>query len=114
MNPDPNPATLIRSLIQTGRVEAEILRLTEACGPEKSICPSEVARALDTEWQKLTSAVRRAAIRLAEAGRIDILRKGRRVEPRGVKGVIRLRIAKLGIAKLVAANVDAATQGSTR
>ena len=77
-----------------GRIEAAILRLTEACGADKSICPSEVARALDPEWQKLSSAVRRAAIRLAEAGRIDILRKGKRVEPVGVKGVIRLRIGQ--------------------
>lgn len=75
------------------RIDAEILRLTAACGPDKSICPSEVARALDPEWQKLSPAVRRAAIRLAEAGTIDILRKGRRVAPAGVKGVIRLRIA---------------------
>lgn len=77
-----------------GRIEAEILRLTEARGQDKSICPSEVARALDPEWQKLSSAVRRAAIRLAETGRIDILRKGKRVEPAGVKGVIRLRIGQ--------------------
>ena len=75
-------------------IEAEILRLTESRGPDKSICPGEVARALDPEWQKLSSAVRRAAIRLAETGRIDILRKGRRVEPAGVKGVIRLRIGQ--------------------
>jgi hypothetical protein len=74
-------------------IEAEILRQVEARGPDKSICPSEVARTLDLEWQKLSLAVRRAAIRLAKAGQIDILRKGRRVEPEGVKGVIRLRIA---------------------
>jgi hypothetical protein len=74
------------------RIAEEILRQTEARGPDKSICPSEVARALDPEWQKLMTAVRRAAIRLAEQGRIDILRKGRPVPPDGVKGVIRLRL----------------------
>lgn len=73
-------------------IEAEILRQVAARGPDKSICPSEVARVLDPEWQKLSLAVRRAAIRLAQAGRIDILRKGKRVAPEGVKGVIRLRI----------------------
>ena len=85
------------NLVQSGRIEAEILRRTEALGADKSICPSEVTRALDPEWQKLSSAVRRAAIRLAEAGTIDILRKGKRVEPAGVKGVIRLRMARRGI-----------------
>jgi hypothetical protein len=74
------------------RIEAEILRQLAAAAPGRSVGPSEIARALDPEWQKLTSAVRRAAVRLAEAGRIDILRKGRRVEPAGVKGVIRLRL----------------------
>jgi hypothetical protein len=85
MNPD------LRQAIT--RIDAEILSQVAARGPDKTICPSEVARALDPEWQKLSSAVRRAAIRLAEAGQIDILRKGKRVEPAGVKGVIRLRIA---------------------
>lgn len=74
------------------RIEAEILRQLAAAAPGRSVDPTEIARALDPEWQKLTSAVRRAAVRLAEAGQIDILRKGRRVEPAGVKGVIRLRL----------------------
>jgi hypothetical protein len=38
------------------------------------------------------SAVRRAATRLAEAGRIEILRKGKKVSPAEMRGVIRLRI----------------------
>ncbi len=74
------------------RIEAAILRLAEARGPDRSICPSEVARDLEPDWQRLMTAVRRAAVRLAQAGRIDILRKGRAVPPDGVKGVIRLRI----------------------
>jgi hypothetical protein len=80
------------SLPAPSRIEAEILRQLAAAAPGRSIDPGEVAKALDPEWQKLTSAVRRAAVRLAEAGSIDILRKGRRVEPAGVKGVIRLRL----------------------
>jgi hypothetical protein len=36
--------------------------------------------------------VRRAAIGLALAGRIDILRKGKPVDPVDVRGVIRLRL----------------------
>lgn len=76
----------------SARIEAEILRQTEARGAEKSICPSEVARALDPEWRTLMTAVRRAAIRLALAGRIDILRKGKPVPPADVRGVIRLRL----------------------
>ena len=75
-------------------IEATILALTAQRGPAKSICPSEVARALRPDWQSLLSEVRRAACRLASIGQIDILRKGQVVVPAGVKGVIRLRAAQ--------------------
>ena len=78
-------------------IEDRILALTAARGPDRSICPGEVARALRPEaqaqgWQSLMTPVRHAAIRLARAGRIDILRHGRPVPPEQVRGVIRLRI----------------------
>lgn len=73
-------------------IEAEILRQTEALAPGKSLCPSDVAMAMGPDWRTKLTAVRRAAIRLAVDGRIDILRKGRPVDPVSVKGVIRLRI----------------------
>ena len=75
-------------------IEATILALTAQRGSAKSICPSEVARALRPNWQPLLGEVRRVACRLAAAGRIDILRKGRVVVPAGVEGVIRLRAAQ--------------------
>jgi hypothetical protein len=75
-------------------IAATILRLVEASGADKSICPSEVARALDPSWQRLMGPVRQAAIGLAVAGRIDILRKGKPVAPVEVRGVIRLRLRK--------------------
>lgn len=73
------------------RIEAEILRLVAERGPGRSICPSEAARALDPDWRPLLGRVREAALRLLAAGRIEILRKGRPVEPAAVRGVIRLR-----------------------
>jgi hypothetical protein len=82
------------------RIESTILDLLAARGSDKSICPSEVARALQPGaqgtggqdgWQSLMTPVRQAAIRLARAGQIDILRKGKPVPPEEVRGVIRLR-----------------------
>lgn len=74
----------------------EILRLTEARGPQRSICPTEVARALETTpgeaWRARLGAVRRSAALLAGEGRIDILHKGKPIDPSSVRGVIRLRI----------------------
>ena len=75
-------------------IAAAILALVEARGPGKSICPSEVARALDPVWQPLMGPVRRVAIGLVAAGRIDILRKGKPAPPGEVRGVIRLRLRR--------------------
>jgi hypothetical protein len=76
-------------------ITAEILRQTAARGADKSICPSEVARALEPEedrWRRLMGPVRAAAIRLAREGRIEVLRKGKPVDPlQDIRGVIRLR-----------------------
>lgn len=78
-------------------IEATILALCAARGPAKSICPSEVARALggpdEGAWRRLMQPVREAAMALAREGRIEILRKGRAVTAGApVRGVIRLRI----------------------
>ena len=73
------------------QIEAEILVQTLARGADKSICPSEVARSLAEEWRPLMTPVRQAAARLAEAGQIEILRKGKAIEPAEMHGVIRLR-----------------------
>ena len=78
-------------------IAAEILRQTAERGPEKSICPSEVARALaggdDGPWRPLMGRVRERAFALARAGRVEVLRKGKPVPPEAARGVIRLRIA---------------------
>ena len=84
----------IQAVPPVADIEATILALTAQRGPAKSICPSEVARALRPDWQPLLGEVRRAACRLAAIGQIDILRKGQVVAPAGVKGVIRLRTAQ--------------------
>jgi hypothetical protein len=73
----------------------EILRQTAERGAGKSICPSEVARALEPEeaaWRRLMGPIRAAAIRLAKDGHVEVLRKGKPVDPEEeIRGVIRLR-----------------------
>ena len=73
------------------QIEAEILAQTSARGPDKSICPSDVARKLSDEWRPLMHLVRKAAVALANNGQIDILRKGKPIDPAAIHGVIRLR-----------------------
>ena len=75
--------------------EAAILRLVGERGPDRSICPTDAARLLDSAaWRAQLGRVRAAAMSLAEAGRIEILRKGKPVGLDAVRGVIRLRVVR--------------------
>ena len=78
--------------IDDGRIRDELLRQVIARGAGKSICPSEVARALAPDWRGLMHRVRLVAFALAHERRIEILRKGVPVEPQAARGVIRLRL----------------------
>lgn len=74
-------------------IREAILAQTAAAGPDRSITPEDVARALTTEkWQSLLPRIRREAVLLAREGAIDVLRKGKPVDPEAeIRGVIRLR-----------------------
>ena len=75
-----------------------MLRLVAERGAGKSICPSEVARAVgkarDEDWHPLMQPVRRAAVRLAHDGRVVILRKGKPADPDDFKGIYRLTVPR--------------------
>ena len=69
-----------------------LLRLAAERGPAKSLCPTDVARAVSAEeWRPLLGAVRKVAADLARQGKIEILRKGKPINPDDMRGVIRLR-----------------------
>lgn len=93
MQDDPTAPEPIRDEpIRDEQIRDELLRQVEARGAGKSICPSEVARALAPEWHGLMNRIRAVAAGLSREQRIDILRKGKPVEPEAMKGVIRLRL----------------------
>ena len=79
-------------------LEPVLLRLIAERGPAKTICPSEVARAVGGDhpdgWVPLMQPVRRLAVRLMKEGRLVILRKGRPVDPDDFKGVYRLSLPR--------------------
>lgn len=79
-------------------LESVILQLARARGPDKSICPSDAARAVGqargVDWHGLLQPARRAAVRLAMEGRAVILRKGRPVDPTDFKGVYRITVPR--------------------
>jgi hypothetical protein len=81
--------------------EQAILQLLHARGADKSISPSDAARALagnppGDAWRKSLAPIRLATMRLARSGQIEILRKGKPVAPADAHGVIRLRLATAG------------------
>ncbi len=79
-------------------LEAAILQLAQARGPDKSICPSEaakhVAAARGIDWHGLMQPARRAAVAMAMEGRLVILRKGKPVDPADFRGVYRLTVPR--------------------
>jgi len=88
--------------VNVSPLEAFLLDHLRACAPG-SADPVAVARAFQAAtrpddrdpdaWHRHLSAVRRGALRLAGEGRIDLLRKGKKVPPEQARGVIRLRLA---------------------
>lgn len=56
-----------------------ILELARTQGPQGTICPSEVARAIagsdETIWRKLMKPVRSVTVDLVREGRVAVMRK---------------------------------------
>ena len=78
-------------------LEDTILALCAQAKPGRTIDPTEAAQAYaasrnegDLGWRSHLQNVRAAAVRLAEAGRLVIYRKGKPVDPRDFRGVYRL------------------------
>jgi hypothetical protein len=75
-------------------LEAAILELLEQRAAGATICPSEAARWVATDWRPLLEPARQAARRLVAAGRLEITQRGRPVDPSTARGPIRLRLVR--------------------
>lgn len=69
-------------------IAACLMAMARARGTEKSLCPSEVARRLASDWRPLMPRVRAVAATLP----LLVTQKGRPVDPRQARGPIRLRL----------------------
>ena len=78
----------------TGALAEQIIVCLEEAGSGKSLSPQDVAKQIrPDDWRPLLSPVKQAALNLARQGGIEILRKGKPVDPFDtVKGVIRYRL----------------------
>src|ERR1700709_1235975 len=82
-------------------LESAILALCNDAGSGRTICPTEAAQAFAAArgedalgWRSHLTKVRSAAVRLAEAGRIVIYRKGKPVDTDDFPGVFRRGLAR--------------------
>lgn len=74
-------------------VRSVLLDLARRRGHEKTLCPSEAARALaPDDWRDLMEGVRQEACRLADDGLVDITQQGRAVDGRTARGPVRVRL----------------------
>ena len=66
-------------------------------GADKTVCPSEVARAVDGEhWRDLMEPARAAARRAVARGDAEITQHGEVVDPSTARGPIRIRPVRHG------------------
>ena len=95
----PSYPSLENSIVmeERERIHNEILRLVQERGPGKTICPSEVARKLESTeaaWRELMPLVREIGCELQSSGNIQVLQKGKLVsDPQNARGPIRYRLA---------------------
>ena len=81
----------------TADLEQAVLDLLAQRGPDTTICPSEVARAVgdaDHPWRDLMEPVRQAAGRLAAAGRVEVTQGGTVVDVASARGPVRIRLPR--------------------
>ncbi|MEZ4642890.1 MAG: DUF3253 domain-containing protein [Chloroflexota bacterium] len=84
--------------VSDDEVYETILTMCREAGLEDSVRPEDVARAILPEhWQTLLKRVRLFSKKLAQNGRIAILRKGKPTDPDDFKGIIRLQITAAGL-----------------
>ena len=75
------------------QIAQAIRDLTQARGPGKTICPSEVERHLSpADWRPLMPRVREVASALQQRGEICITQQGVEVDPLTCRGPIRLSL----------------------
>lgn len=71
------------------RLRDAILTLALERGRDKTLCPSEPARALSENWRELMPDIRRVASTMPE---IEARKKGAPVDPLTARGLIRLAL----------------------
>jgi hypothetical protein len=75
------------------RLGATVLALAQHRAPDRTICPSDVARAVGGDgWRSLMEPVREVVRDLASAGEVEVTQRGEVLDPMGSwRGPVRIR-----------------------
>jgi len=80
---------------QHTKISETILSMADQRGPEKTTCPSEVARMLfPDDWRDHMKEVVDEAIELHNQAKVVITQKGLAIDVNHIKGPIRIKIVK--------------------
>jgi len=77
------------------RLRAVVLTLAGHRAPDRTICPSDAARAVGGEgWRSLMDPVREVVRDLARSGEVEVVQRGEVLDPdRPWRGPVRIRVA---------------------
>jgi hypothetical protein len=97
-----HPAMIPPKNDSAASLEEAILSLCNESGAQRTICPTDAAKAYAQArgedhlgWRSHLSDVRRVAVRLADAGRLVVYRKGKPADPHDFRGVYRLGLPRV-------------------
>lgn len=77
-------------------ISSAILEIAKKRGPDKSTCPSEIARLLfPSDWRRHMQDIRDIAICLDREGKVRITQKGIPIDTNSIKGPIRIKITNV-------------------
>jgi hypothetical protein len=83
--------------MSSNSIPQTILTMAAERAPDKTVCPSEIARAMfPDDWRKHMQKVRDAAVVLQKNGKVVITQKGKPVDVEHIKGPIRIKLNSLG------------------
>ncbi|SDF66308.1 Protein of unknown function [Pedobacter terrae] len=85
-------ACVIQMMQEKQIIAERILMVAAQRGPDKSTCPSEIARMLfPNDWRKYMGIIMEVAIDLTIGGKIAITQKGKAVDVGKIKGPVRIK-----------------------
>lgn len=73
-------------------ISQTILKMASQRAPDKTVCPSEIARALfPDDWRKHMDEIRTEAVKLQNEGKVQITQKAKAVDVEHIKGPVRIK-----------------------